>query len=84
MNYAMLLPLVEKLLESGAFDSLLGDKAGLAKELTAGQGDPHTRAIQALTVLAEVSPKDPARAVAFGDAAGELLRALAKLKAALA
>ena len=83
MNYMMLLPLLERLLGSGKFDSLLGDKADLAKGLAAGQGDPHTRAIQALTVLAEVSPKDPARAVAFGDAAGELLRALAKLKTAM-
>mgnify|MGYP001571781047 FL=1 len=83
MNYAMLLPLLERLLASGKFDALLGDKADLLKGLSAGQSDPHTRAIQALTVLAEVSPKDPARAVAFGDAAGELLRALAKLKAAL-
>ena len=83
MNYAMLLPLLERLLASGKFDALLGDKADLLKGLSEGQSDPHTRAIQALTVLAEVSPKDPARAVAFGDAAGELLRALAKLKAAL-
>ena len=83
MNYMMLLPLAEKLLGSGKFDSLLGDKADLLKGLTAGQGDSHTRAIQALTVLAEVSPKDPARAVAYAEAAGEMLRALAKLKTAM-
>lgn len=83
MNYLMLLPLVEKLLGSGKFDSLLGDKAELAKDLTAGQSDPHTRAMQALAVLAEVSPKDPARAAAYGEAAGEMLKALAKLKTSL-
>ena len=83
MNYMMLLPIVERLLGSGKFDSLLGDKADLLKGLASGQGDPHTRAIQALTVLAEVSPKDPVRAVAFAEAAGEMLRALAKLKAVL-
>lgn len=83
MNYMMLLPLVERLLGSGKFDSILGDKADLLKGLSAGQGDAQTRAIQALTVLAEVSPKDPARAIGYAEAAGEMLRALAKLKAAL-
>ena len=83
MNWMLLAPLVERLLSSGQFDSLLGDNAALVKGLSAGQGDPHTRAIKALTVLAEVSPKEPARAVAYGEAAGEMLRALAKLKAAL-
>lgn len=83
MMLMSLLPIAEKLLGSGTFDSLLGDKADLLKGLTAGQGDPHTRAIQALTVLAEVSPKDPGRGLAYAEAAGEMLRALAKLKAAL-
>lgn len=83
MNLIALLPLAERLLASGQLDAVLGPQAGLLKGLATGQADPKMRAVQALLALAEVAPAEAPKGLAFAEAASEILRALAKLKATM-
>lgn len=87
MNWMMLMPVAEKLLGSGALDGLLGKLQGgqgdALKGLVREQATPAAMTVNALTVLADQVPADPARARAFLEGLTKVLEGAAQVKAAM-